>query len=477
MDIKISIVITARNYSKYLKECINSCINQTVKPFEIIYSDDYSTDNSIKIAKELGCIIVRQSKHVGVIKARNAGVTKTRGNILVHVDGDDTLTPDFLEKHLEVFDRSLPFTYCAAQAFGNNNHFWRVPNWDERNIWDRNYVNTSAMIWKDKFLEVGGWLDTCENTMWDWSLAIRLSRLGKPRKSSAILNYRQHRDSWSNYRRKKPEYFTSIVNKIRRELITLTVGLVYSGRLSGLLDKWFENIIEDVSILNNKPEIIIINNSEKDISNIKDKYKDYFSSIRIITGPGKFKYKGERDRRNKVCELLSDNYNRILDLATGDLIHLREDDILSCEGSFKELFNFLTETLTVRTAVAGPYANRNHENRIVGGYYDKQYKDITKLKSKPLKIDFTGTGYILFWKNQVPIYSPYFNGIQAHDWAWGIKLKNMGKELWMLPNAPCKHYLDEKRYLLPQINNINMVDNFTKKTSNKGTSLIKKTIR
>ena len=197
MDYNISIIITARNYSKYLSECIESCLNQTIKPIDIIYSDDYSTDNSLEVAEKYNITIVKHSSHVGVVQARNDGVNASKGNVLVHVDGDDTLPPNFLEKHLEVFDENTPFVYCAAQCFGAHNIFWDIPNWCERSLWTRNYVNTSAMIWKDKFLQVGGWKETCKNTMWDWSLFLRLGRLGIPRKSSAILNYRQHGESWS----------------------------------------------------------------------------------------------------------------------------------------------------------------------------------------------------------------------------------------------------------------------------------------
>ena len=79
-DISISIVITARNYAHFLKECIVSCLNQTIKPLEVIYSDDFSTDNSIEVAKSCGIKVISQKKHVGVIVARNAGVEATKGN-------------------------------------------------------------------------------------------------------------------------------------------------------------------------------------------------------------------------------------------------------------------------------------------------------------------------------------------------------------------------------------------------------------
>ncbi len=471
-NIKISIVITARNYSPFLKECIESCLNQTIKPLEVIYSDDYSTDDSVNVAKSCGVKVVEQKSHVGVVVARNAGVKATKGNVLVHVDGDDMLSPDYLEKCLEVFDETTPFVYCAAQAFGSFETFWKVYSWDTLFLWNRNFVNTSAMIWKDAFLRAGGWQETKENTMWDWSLALRLSRLGTPKKSSAVLLYRQHPDSWSRKKGKeKDNLLLSLTEKIRRELVTVTVGLVYSGRIDGFLNFWMDVLVRDIQHLNNKVQLIVINNSEEDLSYLKE-YSESFSEIKIITGSGKLSWSSEVDRRNKVCELLSECYNRIIENANGDLIHLREDDIIPLEGSFEKIFDFITEGIPVKPAVAGLYLNRNPNYRkVIGGNFNEdkleRTQDFDKVPSKqPFLIDFTGTGFLIFWKDLCPKFSPYVNKIQAHDWAWGLKMKSLKRDLWMVPEAKCKHYQNKSYFIVPSDDvDILPKSTFTKKTN------------
>ena len=454
MNIKISIIVTARNYSKYLRECLESCLNQSIKPFEVIYSDDYSEDNSIEIAKSINNIkVITAKKWNGVVKARNIGVDNSKGNVLVHVDGDDILPYDYLEKHLEVFDETTPFVYGAAQAFGTRNCYWRVEPWGQRFIWNRNFVNTSCMIWKDAFIKAGKWQDTCMNTMWDWSLAIRLSRLGTPRKSPATLLYRQHDTSWSLSKEKSENKLVELSNCIRKELVNVTIGLIYSGRIPNFYHIWIKQVIEDIDILHNKPQLIIVNNSNEDINN-KD-YTNYFSSIRVINDRKKLKWNNEVDRRNKVCTLLADQYNMILENSTGELIHLREDDIIPYSGNFKNLFNFITEGNPVKSAVAGLYFNRsNHWRKFVGGYYNsdnpKATVDISNLPNhNPFIIDFTGTGFLLFWKDLCPIFEPFIDGIQAHDWAWGMKLKKLNKELWIIPDAICKHHINNEEFVIP----------------------------
>ena len=52
MNKMISVIIPVYNVEKYLKECLNSVINQTLKEIEIICVDDGSTDSSLKILKQ-----------------------------------------------------------------------------------------------------------------------------------------------------------------------------------------------------------------------------------------------------------------------------------------------------------------------------------------------------------------------------------------------------------------------------------------
>jgi glycosyltransferase involved in cell wall biosynthesis len=489
---KISIIVTARNYAQFLHECLSSCINQSVIPHEVIYSDDFSTDNSLKVAASVpGIKIVKHKSHQGVVKARNAGVKASSGNVLVFVDGDDMLPSDFLERHLQVFDRNTPFVYCAAQAFGLFDTFWKVHPWGRLFLFNRNFVNTSIMVWKDVFLAAGGWMETCEKTMWDWSLAIRLSRFGTPRKSPAVLLYRQHQKSYSRVAERTDlmhnANFRRIVDAVRKESVRLTIGLVYSGRIPQLFPEWMKQLASDVNFLAQKPQLIVINNADH-FPLIPKSCAVHFSDVKIIKGPGKFSFSSETDRRNKVCELLADNYSLIIENATGDIIHLREDDIIPEDGAFLKLFNFITEGIPVKHAAAGVYLNRNPKfNKIVAGYYNnenpKLSQHITKLPSpKPFKVDFTGTGFIMFWKDICPkIYLPYVEGIQAHDWAWCLSLKKMEGSVHMIPDAVCRHYSDAVNYVLPPdgFDGVSPVVNYSKVTTVKnkiknGFTIIKK---
>lgn len=171
----------------------------------------------------------------------------------------------------------------------------------------------------------------------------------------------------------------------------------------------------------------------------------------------------------------NDSYNRILENSTGELIHLREDDIIPYKDGFAKLFNFVTDGIPFKAvAAAGVYFNRHiNWQRIVGGFYNKENPkattDLEKVPTlEPFVIDFTGTGFITFWKEYCPQFRPYIDCIQAHDWAWGLKLKESGEKLWMLPEVVCKHYSTYDEYVEPDmsdVKNVNEMNTFTKITN------------
>ena len=100
--VKLSIIIPVYNTEKYLKKCIESIINQTLKDIEIIIINDGSPDNSDKIIKEYNDtrIVYITKENEGIGKTRNKGIDIATGKYIAFVDSDDYLHPCFCEKML-----------------------------------------------------------------------------------------------------------------------------------------------------------------------------------------------------------------------------------------------------------------------------------------------------------------------------------------------------------------------------------------
>jgi glycosyltransferase involved in cell wall biosynthesis len=102
MEIKISIIIPVYNVEKYLADCLESIVNQTLKDIEIICVNNGSTDSSGLILKEFAKrdsrIKIINQENSGPSSARNSGLNIAKGEYVGFVDSDDWVDNDFFEK-------------------------------------------------------------------------------------------------------------------------------------------------------------------------------------------------------------------------------------------------------------------------------------------------------------------------------------------------------------------------------------------
>lgn len=100
---EISIIIPCYNASKYLRQCIDSILNQTFKNYEIIFIDDKSTDNTLDILQEYknnsdaDIKILENKYNIGPSFTRNKGLSAATGNYIAFIDSDDYIEPQYLE--------------------------------------------------------------------------------------------------------------------------------------------------------------------------------------------------------------------------------------------------------------------------------------------------------------------------------------------------------------------------------------------
>lgn len=103
---KVSLIVPVYNSEKYLKKCLNSLVDQTLKDIEIIVINDGSKDNSEGIIKEFNDkrikYISRENKGVG--KTRNEGIELATAEYIAFVDSDDYLDTHFCEK---MYDKAV----------------------------------------------------------------------------------------------------------------------------------------------------------------------------------------------------------------------------------------------------------------------------------------------------------------------------------------------------------------------------------
>lgn len=108
----ISIIVPIYNVEKYIRQCVDSILNQTYRDIEIILVDDGSPDNCAEIcdnyAKKDGRVKIVHKKNGGLMSARQAGLRAATGEYVGFVDGDDWIEPDMYGHFADVIKKYKP---------------------------------------------------------------------------------------------------------------------------------------------------------------------------------------------------------------------------------------------------------------------------------------------------------------------------------------------------------------------------------
>lgn len=122
---KVSVIMPVYKGEKYLGECLDSILGQTLKDIEIICVDDGSPDNCGKIldeyaAKDSRMKVIHQ-ENKGIFLARKAGVLASTGDYIMYSDDDDKYVPDACEKaYNAIREKNVDILKFGMTAFSDN---------------------------------------------------------------------------------------------------------------------------------------------------------------------------------------------------------------------------------------------------------------------------------------------------------------------------------------------------------------------
>jgi glycosyltransferase involved in cell wall biosynthesis len=226
----ISVIIPTYNRMPYLKEAVESAIQQTYSNLEIIVVDDGSTDSTSVYLEEifekrLSVIAVTNG---GVSKARNLGINAARGEYVAFLDSDDVWNPTKIEKQVELFCGSTILVYCGSliktasemridePVFRGECHqaFLRNPG-----VAIVKYGCSSAVVKKDAIIQIGGFDEAVPAPSEDYDFFWRLSRLGTfDFINEPLVTYRIHDGNVSGDSRTYHAGCVFVVNKALTEI-------------------------------------------------------------------------------------------------------------------------------------------------------------------------------------------------------------------------------------------------------------------
>ena len=132
----ISIIVPIYNVEKYLRQCLDSVLNQTYQNFECLLINDGSPDNSAGICKEYVDKDARfhyfEKENGGLASARNLGIKYSKGKYISFIDSDDWVEPDYLEVlHSKIKEYNTDFVISSYKKFDMDEDCFYLHIWDQ----------------------------------------------------------------------------------------------------------------------------------------------------------------------------------------------------------------------------------------------------------------------------------------------------------------------------------------------------------
>lgn len=285
---KVSVIIPNYNYANFIKERIDSILLQTYPIYELIILDDCSTDNSVKIIKNIlkkhpeikHKLIVNNKNSHSVFSQWQKGFKEAEGDYIWIAEADDSADPRFLEEAMKGFeDPNVIISYCESKRINEKNKILSLScrDWMEgisKTRWNDSYINdgekeikevlcicntipnVSAVVFKKanqieliekaKEYKISG----------DWYLYYRLLQNGKISYSAnSYNNFRKHSKSTSTVAKKEVEIEEVLkIQKIIREDYNLTGKqmIKQNMRYEKLSAEVDENFLKEVEWMMNK---------------------------------------------------------------------------------------------------------------------------------------------------------------------------------------------------------------------------------
>lgn len=147
---KVSVIIPVYNVEDYLRETIDSIINQTMKDFEVIFIDDGSTDSSVNIIKEYiekneNMKLICQ-ENMGPSVARNKGIELAEGEYIAFMDSDDKLPKDSLELRYNLAkENEAEVIICGTYKFDEEKKWPMIKHFLEEG--EKDIIKDEDLLW------------------------------------------------------------------------------------------------------------------------------------------------------------------------------------------------------------------------------------------------------------------------------------------------------------------------------------------
>ncbi|GAB3660355.1 hypothetical protein GCM10028791_34240 [Echinicola sediminis] len=158
----VSVVIPCYNQGKYLEETVQSVLSSTYPAVEIIIVNDGSTDDSMEIAKKIKDkhpeIKLIDQANGGVSSARNHGIETAKGSIILPLDGDDLISPEYISEAVKILQSKpeVKVVYSKGIRFDESGQkAWNLKPFSRHQLAKDNMIFHAGFYRKADWLKAG----------------------------------------------------------------------------------------------------------------------------------------------------------------------------------------------------------------------------------------------------------------------------------------------------------------------------------
>jgi glycosyltransferase involved in cell wall biosynthesis len=225
----VTVLMPVYNTEKYLKEAIDSILNQTLGDFEFIIIDDASTDASVSIVQsyiDSRIKLVIKPQNTGYTTSLNMGLEMAKGKYIARMDSDDISVLDRFEKQVVFMEEHDDVAVCGSwfKCIGTNEVIQHPATNDAIKVAFLSYcaIGHPTVMLRNSFLKEHHLIyNTDMEPAEDYDLWCRIVRIGKLANiPEVLLQYRLHNSQVSSLRGAKQRH---ISNQVKMSLLNLLI--------------------------------------------------------------------------------------------------------------------------------------------------------------------------------------------------------------------------------------------------------------
>ena len=209
----VSVILTTKNEARNINRCLDSVRGQTFQDFEILVIDNFSTDDTLDLARKYTDRVFSLGPERSA--QRNAGFQHARGKYVIYLDADMELTSTVLSECLDACQKNVTLVglYIPERIAGNG--FWiRVRDF-ERSFYDGTTIDAARFMVREIVLGFGGFDATLCGPE-DWDLDKQLRARGHVATIRAPLYHHEGDFALGRYLKKKTYYSGSFAAYIAK---------------------------------------------------------------------------------------------------------------------------------------------------------------------------------------------------------------------------------------------------------------------